>query len=200
MKTITSLVLVAAFGLLASCTINPHSMDMTQAVQSAKTRSDHDALAKHYEDAAKEMRAKAEEHKKMLAQYRGKKESLWQARSKSDEPLPRIDSHLRAGRSREHERWLNLIVKWRRKRSKAGHVARSIALSCNRDRTELTLKNRRFRLRPVNMACGYKIVPLVLLALYALCSVCPESISSSGDEAANSRGERASRLQQRQQA
>jgi hypothetical protein len=73
MKTITSLVLVAALGPLASCTINPHSMDMTRAVQSATTRSDHDALAKHYEDAAKEMRAKTEEHKKMLAQYEARK-------------------------------------------------------------------------------------------------------------------------------
>ena len=73
MKTITSLILVAAFGLLASCTINPHSMDMTRTVQSATTRSDHEALAKHYEDAAKEMRAKADEHKKMLAQYEARK-------------------------------------------------------------------------------------------------------------------------------
>jgi hypothetical protein len=48
-------------------------MDMTRAVQSATTRSDHDALAKHYEDAAKEMRAKADEHKKMLAQYEARK-------------------------------------------------------------------------------------------------------------------------------
>jgi len=48
-------------------------MDMTQAVQNAKTASDHDALAKHYEDAAKEMRAKAADHKKMLAQYEAKK-------------------------------------------------------------------------------------------------------------------------------
>jgi hypothetical protein len=48
-------------------------MDMTQAVQSATTRGDHDALAKHYEDAAKEMRATAEEHKKMLAQYEARK-------------------------------------------------------------------------------------------------------------------------------
>ena len=73
MKTILTFALVAVFGLLESCTINPHPMDMTQAVQSAKTRSDHDALAKHFEDAAKEMRAKAEEHKKMLAQYEAKK-------------------------------------------------------------------------------------------------------------------------------
>ena len=68
----------------------------------ATTRSDHDALAKHYEDAAKEMQAKAEEHKKMLAQYQAKKDLLWQARSRSDEPLSGIDSHLRSGGSREH--------------------------------------------------------------------------------------------------
>ena len=73
MKTITSLALVAVLALLGSCTINPHSMDMTQAVQSAKTRSDHESLAKHYEDAAKEMQAKAAEHKKMLAQYEARK-------------------------------------------------------------------------------------------------------------------------------
>jgi hypothetical protein len=48
-------------------------MDMSQAVQGAKTRSDHEALAKHYDDAAKEMRAKAEEHKKLLGQYEAKK-------------------------------------------------------------------------------------------------------------------------------
>ena len=44
-------------------------MDMVQAVQSAKTRSDHENLAKHYEDAAKEMQVKVDEHKKLLAQY-----------------------------------------------------------------------------------------------------------------------------------
>ena len=49
-------------------------MDMTQAVQSAKTRSDHDALAKHYEDAAKQMQLKADEHKKLVAQYEARKD------------------------------------------------------------------------------------------------------------------------------
>jgi len=44
-------------------------MDMTQAVQNAKTRGDHEALAKHYEDAAKEMQIKVEEHKQLLRQY-----------------------------------------------------------------------------------------------------------------------------------
>ena len=70
MKTKTSFALVAVFGLLVSCsTVRPHPMDMTQAVQSAKTRSDHEALAKHYEDAAKEIQVKVEEHKNVLAQY-----------------------------------------------------------------------------------------------------------------------------------
>lgn len=69
MKSITSLALLAIFALLGSCTINPHPMDMTQAVQSAKSRGDHESLAKHYEDAAKEMQTKAEVHRQLLAQY-----------------------------------------------------------------------------------------------------------------------------------
>ena len=73
MKTLTSLALVALLGLLGSCAINPHPMDMTQAVQSAKTGSDHQSLAKHYEDATKDMQAKAAEHKKLLAQYEANK-------------------------------------------------------------------------------------------------------------------------------
>ncbi len=69
MRTVMAFALLSMFGLLLSCAINPHPMDMTQAVQNAKTRSDHEALAKHYEDAAKEMQAKAEEHKQLIAQY-----------------------------------------------------------------------------------------------------------------------------------
>lgn len=69
MKTIISVALVAMLGLLGSCSINPHSMDMTQAVQNAKTPADHANLATHYEDAAKDMQATADAHKKMLAQY-----------------------------------------------------------------------------------------------------------------------------------
>lgn len=71
MKYLALCALMVTLGLLASCSINPHSMDMTQAVQSAKTPSDHENLAKHYEDAANEMQATAEAHKKMLAQYEG---------------------------------------------------------------------------------------------------------------------------------
>lgn len=73
MKTITTLAVTMILGLFASCTINPHPMDMTEAVQAAKTRSDHEALAKHYDEAAKEMQVKAAEHKKMAAQYEANK-------------------------------------------------------------------------------------------------------------------------------
>ena len=73
METTKRLAAIALLGLLGSCTINPHPMDMTQAVQRANTRSDQAALAKHYEDAAREMQAKADEHKKLLAQYQEKK-------------------------------------------------------------------------------------------------------------------------------
>lgn len=44
-------------------------MDMSQAVQRAKTRADHEALATRYEDAAKQMQAKVDEHKKALVYY-----------------------------------------------------------------------------------------------------------------------------------
>lgn len=73
MKTITSFAFVAFLGLLGSCAMNPHPMDMTQAIQGATTRSDQENLAKHYEDAAKEMQAQAEEHKQMLAKYEANK-------------------------------------------------------------------------------------------------------------------------------
>ena len=64
------LIAVGLLSLLASCAqMNPHPMDMTKAIQEAKSPTDHNALAKHYEDAAKEMLSKAQEHKKMLEGY-----------------------------------------------------------------------------------------------------------------------------------
>ena len=71
MQTRTLVAVLAILGLLASCAqLDPyHPMDMTQAVQSAKTSADHEALAKHYEDTAKRMQAKVQEQKKMLEQY-----------------------------------------------------------------------------------------------------------------------------------
>ena len=42
------------------------------AVQNAESKADHEALAKHYEEVAEEMRAKAEEHRKLLSHYQSK--------------------------------------------------------------------------------------------------------------------------------
>jgi len=65
--------LLFALGLLTACAeMNPHPMDMSQAVQSAESKADHEALAKHYDEAADEMQLKVDEHKKLLSQYESK--------------------------------------------------------------------------------------------------------------------------------
>src|SRR6184192_1002534 len=66
-----------SLGFLASCAqIGPYDAvqnpTIRKAAQSAKTRSDHDALTTYFEDAASEMRAKAEEQKKLLKHYEEK--------------------------------------------------------------------------------------------------------------------------------
>ena len=72
MRTIIKAWFIALLTLsaLASCQQNPHRMDMSSAVQGAKTKEDHEALAEHYEQAAKDAEAKVEEHKKLLDQYK----------------------------------------------------------------------------------------------------------------------------------
>ncbi len=73
MNTTTKLALITflAMGMLVSCAQpNPHPMDMTVAVQSAKTKADHEALAEHYEQTAKDAQAKVKEHKKLLDEYK----------------------------------------------------------------------------------------------------------------------------------
>jgi hypothetical protein len=70
MKTKLLITLLLAFGFVSACTdMNPHPMDMSQALQTATSKADHEALAKHYEEAAKEMQVKVDEHKKLLSQY-----------------------------------------------------------------------------------------------------------------------------------
>jgi len=71
MKTRISLAVLAVFGLLVSCAERTrHPMDMSVAVQSAKTSADHQALADHYETLARDMENRAEEHRQILAQFR----------------------------------------------------------------------------------------------------------------------------------
>src|SRR5690242_21909718 len=70
MKPRAAFVILAIASLFASCAhIDPHPMDMTNAVGNAKTRADHEALARHYEDSAKSMQAKADQQKRMLTEY-----------------------------------------------------------------------------------------------------------------------------------
>ena len=55
---------------VSSCAqLDPHPMDMTNAIREAKTSADHAALARHYEAAAEAMRLKVKEHKKELKEY-----------------------------------------------------------------------------------------------------------------------------------
>lgn len=73
MKIKLLITLITALVLLNGCEgTNPHPMDMSQAVQNASSKADHEALAKHYEEAAAEMQTKVDEHKKLLAQYEAK--------------------------------------------------------------------------------------------------------------------------------
>lgn len=70
MKSKSFIAILFALGLLASCAhIDPHPMDMSSAVRNAKTSADHVALARHYEDAAKRMQARAQEQKNMMKEY-----------------------------------------------------------------------------------------------------------------------------------
>ena len=70
MNTRTFLVVLTTLGLLASCAqMDPQPMDMTQTAQKTRSGPDQNALAKRYEDAAKELQAKVQEHKKQLEEY-----------------------------------------------------------------------------------------------------------------------------------
>jgi hypothetical protein len=70
MNTKILIPLFFSLGLVAGCAeMDPHPMDMSQAIQDAKTKADHEALAQHYEDTAKEMQLKVDEHEKLLSKY-----------------------------------------------------------------------------------------------------------------------------------
>lgn len=73
MKKQLIITLFLAVSLLTGCAeMNPHPMDMSQALQNAKTSADHEALAKHYDEVANIMQDKVDEHKKLLSQYQSK--------------------------------------------------------------------------------------------------------------------------------
>lgn len=65
-----AVLLLLLLGACAACTgFDPHPMDMTSAIRNARTAADQEALAAHYEAAAREADAKVEEHQKDLDSY-----------------------------------------------------------------------------------------------------------------------------------
>lgn len=70
-RRIISLLLVGA--ALAGCATGPSgsSPELLQKIESASTRSDHEALATYYDQQAAAARALAAEHRKMARSYQG---------------------------------------------------------------------------------------------------------------------------------
>ncbi len=70
-RRITSALLLSL--ALAGCASGPGapSAELTQRIESARTRSDHQALASEYEREAAAARAMAEKHRKMAKSYQG---------------------------------------------------------------------------------------------------------------------------------
>jgi hypothetical protein len=94
-------------GLLGACA--PMSKNVVKeeanhaAIQNATTLSDHYALAKRLEDAAKEMRAKAEEQKALLQQYENGNLYGWQSHSLRSNALALIRKYEQAAQSKMRE-------------------------------------------------------------------------------------------------
>lgn len=77
MKTKRNLAIVAILGLMVSCApMSPYetvdSSVLRKVAQNARTRSQHEALTKYFENLAREMRVKAEEQKALLEHYQEK--------------------------------------------------------------------------------------------------------------------------------
>ena len=69
--------MVSILSLMTSCApMSPYqavdSPALRKTVQNARTRSDHDALTRYFENLAKEMGERAEEQKKLLQHYQEK--------------------------------------------------------------------------------------------------------------------------------
>jgi hypothetical protein len=91
-------------GLLASCTYMSSYEAIKDpvirtVVKNAATQSDHYALARHFEDAAKEMQAKAEEKKVLLEQYEKMRLYGWQSHNLKSRTLALIRKYEQAARS-----------------------------------------------------------------------------------------------------
>jgi hypothetical protein len=71
-STFSLLSFIAAMSLPVQATAQVENSDIHVISRNAVTRSDHEAVAKYYENAAMEMQAKAQEQKRLLEQYEDK--------------------------------------------------------------------------------------------------------------------------------
>lgn len=76
MKTKNVIATLSLFGLLAALNPSASAMgdhsDVQAAARNAVTRSDHEAVAKYYDDAATRMKTKVQEQKELLEHYEDK--------------------------------------------------------------------------------------------------------------------------------
>lgn len=61
--------MLVALGSPSCAHIDPHPMDMTQAIRNAETSEDHMALARHYEAVGEQMLVKARASARELEEY-----------------------------------------------------------------------------------------------------------------------------------
>jgi hypothetical protein len=95
-------------GLLGACA--PMSKNMVKegvashaTIQNAATPSEHRVLAKRFEDAAREMQAKAEEQKALLRRYENGNLYGWQSHSLKSNTLALIRKYEQAAQSKIRE-------------------------------------------------------------------------------------------------
>lgn len=70
--SLLGLMLMAVMGLPVHAAAEVEGFDVDAASRSAVTRSDHEAVARYYDNAAAETQAKAHEQKRLLEQYENK--------------------------------------------------------------------------------------------------------------------------------
>jgi hypothetical protein len=135
MKTKRFAAIISMTGLLISCApMSPYeainSPVLRKAIQNARTRSDHYALTGYFENLAQEMKAKAEEQRKLLEHYQEK-------------------SYLygRQAQDRQSHTWALL-----RKYEQAAETSLAEAASHRRIAAELTRKNYASPARSTNKA------------------------------------------------
>ncbi|SCY58651.1 hypothetical protein [Nitrosospira sp. Nsp13] len=99
---------LSLFGLLAACTlmstsVRGENMVGDATIRNATAQSEHNVLAKHFEDAAREMQIKANEQKELLEQYENGHLYGWQLHNLKSNALALIRKYEQAARSNMKE-------------------------------------------------------------------------------------------------